>query len=103
WLAPAMQALPESVERLEAPPELRQRLMSEVRADVAEAAGGRRRLADLWSGGRRRTLRPLAGLAVLALLAAAATGYVVGNDGSSEPGTAPETVVAGEAPGVVAR
>lgn len=105
WLAPAMQALPQSVERLEAPPELRQRLMSEVRADVAEAAGGqrRRRLADLWSGGRRRSLRPLAGLAVLALLAAAVTGYVVGNDGSSDPDSAPETVVAGEAPGVVAR
>ena len=36
WLAPALQALPESVERVEPPPRLRDRLMAEVRADVAE-------------------------------------------------------------------
>ena len=35
WLAPAVQALPEAVERQAPPPALKVRLMEEVRADVA--------------------------------------------------------------------
>jgi anti-sigma-K factor RskA len=100
WLAPAMQALPESVERLEPPAELRDRLMTEVRAEAAERPVRRRRFVDLWrGGGRPRALRPLAGLAVLALLVAAVAGYLVGSDGSSGPSP---TVTSGQAPGVVA-
>jgi len=37
WLTPAVDALPESAERLEPPPELRERLMAEVRADAGQA------------------------------------------------------------------
>jgi anti-sigma-K factor RskA len=110
WLAPAVQALQESVERLQAPPRLRERLMAEVRADAAAgaepaptAAGWRRRLGDLWRGDGRRGLRPAVGLAVLALVVAAITGYVVGSGGSSSPsGGGQLTVESGHAPGVVA-
>ena len=42
WLRPAVRMLPESVERVEAPPQLRGRLMEQVRA---EAEGARRRAA----------------------------------------------------------
>jgi len=115
WLAPAMQALPESVERAEPAPELRQRLMAEVLADVAgveegdteERRGWRQRLTGAWSrlGDGPLGLRPLAGVAALALVVAAVAGYLVGSDGAAEPsqqGGAQETIVAGEAPGVVA-
>jgi hypothetical protein len=130
WLAPAVQALPESVERLQAPPQLRERLMAEVRADVAtepqgaaetvgpaseraagerhtggarSGAGWRRRLDELLRGRGSRGLRPAAGLAALALVVAAITGYVVGSDGPSSPnGGARQTVESGHAPGVVA-
>ena len=37
WFEPALQTLPESVERQEAPPSLRANLMAEVREDVREA------------------------------------------------------------------
>jgi anti-sigma-K factor RskA len=114
WFAPAMQALPESVERMQPPPELRARVMAEVRADVAGSAdaepgtepargGWRRRLAALWRGERPRGLRPAVGFAALALVVAAVAGYVVGNNGSPSPsGGSPSTVVSGHAPGIVA-
>ncbi|MET0559659.1 MAG: anti-sigma factor [Solirubrobacterales bacterium] len=125
WLMPAMQALPESVERVEVPPGLRDRMMSEVRADAAAADGDlapaaeRSRTAGRddrtgnrpdgwrhWLAGRgegRRGLRPAVGLAALLLVVAAVTGYVVGNDGASSPNDGPSnTVVSGQAPGVVA-
>lgn len=77
WLEPAVQLLPESVERAEPPPQLRQTLMAEVRDDVREAktrpAPGR---------GRRWLLKPAAGFAVVALLVAGVVGYEVGKDGS---------------------
>ncbi|HET7484348.1 MAG TPA: zf-HC2 domain-containing protein, partial [Solirubrobacterales bacterium] len=38
WLAPAVRALPDSVERLEPPRELRSRILAEVRSDAAGAA-----------------------------------------------------------------
>jgi len=116
WFAPAMQALPESVERMQPPPELRARVMAEVRADIVGAAkagaepeqrretgGRRRRLAGLWRGEGPRGLRPAVGFAVVALVVAAIAGYVVGSGGSSSPsGGSPSTVVSGEAPGIVA-
>jgi len=47
WLTPALNALPEGVERLEPPRELRSRVMAEVRADTAaEGVGEGREGAD---------------------------------------------------------
>jgi len=117
WLMPAMQALPESVERRQAPPELRERLMVEVRADAKAGSGvaaeraaagedrdrnWRQRLAALWRGGGPRGLRPAVGLAALLLVVAAVAGYVVGGGSSSPSGDPSTTVVSGQAPGIVA-
>ena len=77
-----MRALPEAVERLEPPPELRERLMAEVLADAAAErrragrAGGAPARAAWRRLGSARGWRPLAGLAALALVVAAVAGYV---------------------------
>jgi hypothetical protein len=97
WLSPAVQALPEAVERQAPPPELKQRLMAEVRADAAadarHARGEERReraqsrvgvgewLRGLNLGGL--TWKPLAGLALAILVIAGGVGYAVGNGGGS--------------------
>jgi anti-sigma-K factor RskA len=79
WLAPALQTLPESVERLEPPPQLRESLMAEVRADArAETAAERPARSRSWGW----LLKPAAAFAVVALLVAGAVGYEVGKDGS---------------------
>ena len=109
-LRPAVDALPQSIERLEPPPELRRRLMAEVREDAAGGlavapTGGRglgSRLRDrLQPSGRPLGLRPLVGLAAILLIAAAAIGYSIG-DGGSPDRQGPERFVSGQAPGVVA-
>jgi anti-sigma-K factor RskA len=83
WLQPALQTLPESVERLEPPPQLRESLMAEVRADArAETAAERSARARSWGW----LLRPAAGFAVIALLVAAVVGYEVGKVGSGGGG-----------------
>jgi anti-sigma-K factor RskA len=117
WLAPAMQALPESVARVEPPDELRSRILVEVGADAgAEAAApaqgrtarpgfpGRASewLRDLGSG--PMGLRPVAGVAVAVLVVAAVAGFAIGGgigDGS-DGGGGTSTVFAGEAPGITA-
>ncbi len=97
WLSPAVQALPEAVERQAPPPELKVRLMAEVRADAAaearRARGEERReraesrpgigewLRGLNIGGL--TWKPLAGLALAILVIAGGVGYAVGNGGGS--------------------
>ncbi|HXF31288.1 MAG TPA: anti-sigma factor [Solirubrobacterales bacterium] len=98
WLAPAVRALPEAVEQQSPPPELKVRLMEEVRADVAAAAeqtraaerrerassrkGFREWLGGLDIGGL--TWKPLAGMAAVILIVAAGVGYLVGNgDGTN--------------------
>jgi anti-sigma-K factor RskA len=91
WLTPAAQALPERVERVAPPPQLRARLMAEVEA---EAGTGERRRVRL----RLPALRPAIGFAALALVAAAVLGYAIG--GGSDGGES--TIVAGEAPAVTA-
>jgi anti-sigma-K factor RskA len=96
WLRPAARLLPETVDRVEPPPELRARIMGEVEAD-AEPKPARSRFA--WKG-RALVLRPAAGLAVLALLVAAIAGYAIRDGGSG--GGATTTVVAGKEPGVTA-
>jgi anti-sigma-K factor RskA len=87
WLEPAVQVLPEAVERAEPPPQLREALMAEVREDVR----GRERPAPARSW-RGWLLKPAVGLAVLALLVAGVVGYEVGKDGGGEK-SAPDKIV----------
>jgi anti-sigma-K factor RskA len=98
WLRPAVQLLPESVERVEPPRELRGRLMEQVRSEAESAAtapqGARGRGIRSWS------LRPVAGLAALALIVAAVAAYAISDGGSGGGGVT--TVVAGHSPGVTA-
>jgi anti-sigma-K factor RskA len=95
WLQPALQTLPESVERLDPPPQLRQSLMAEVRAEArAQTAAERPARARSWGW----LLKPAAGFAVVALLVAGVVGYEVGKDGSgrdSGGGTTVERQVGG--------
>jgi anti-sigma-K factor RskA len=95
WLRPAVRVLPESVERVEPPAQLRSRIMGEVEADAAQKSGIR-------LGGRMRalSLRPAVGLAALALLVAGVGGYAIRDSGS---GSSTTTVAAGHAPGVTAK
>lgn len=95
WLRPAVQMLPESVERVEAPPELRGRLMEQVRSEAESAPASRS--TRRWGGW---SLRPLAGLAALVLVVAAVAAYAIGSGDSGGANTT--TVVAGHSPGVVA-
>lgn len=97
WLRPAVQQLPESVQRVEAPPELRGRLMEQVRSEAeTDSAPSRSRR---WSMGGW-SLRPVAGLAALVLVVAVVAAYAIGS-GDSDGGNT-TTVVAGQSPGVVA-
>lgn len=105
WLRPAIQVLPESVERVDAPPALRARLMSEVQADAKNAGAGDGQgsfLSRVFGAGPGRSwsLRPVAGLAVAALVVALVAGYAIRSDRS---GGGDSTVVAGKAPNVTAR
>jgi anti-sigma-K factor RskA len=95
WLRPAVQLLPESVERVEPPRELRGRLMEQVRSETAAAPQHSR-----GRGIRGWSLRPVAGLAALALIVAAVAAYAIGNGGSGDGNTT--TVVAGHSPEVTA-
>lgn len=99
WLRPAVQLLPESVERVEPSPRLREGLMAQVRSEVKNAPAS----PDRARRGRVRGwgLRPLAGLAAVVLVAAAVTAYVIGS-GDSDGGSQTTTVAAGHAPGVTA-
>jgi anti-sigma-K factor RskA len=97
-LRPAVRVLPETVERMEAPPALRSRLMEQVRSEAPgsqDAPVARR--APRWRFG----LRPLAGLAALALVVAAIGGYAISDSGSGG-GPKTTTVVTGHSPGVTA-
>lgn len=107
WFGAAVESLPESVPRREPAPDLRERLMAEVRTDARESAAaaggeGRGRRFPAWLRGRgAHGWRPLAGLAAIALLLVAFAGYQIGNGGG---GTEPKsTIVAGQAPGVTAK
>ena len=83
WLQPALQTLPESVERTEPPRQLRESLMAEVRAEAhAARAPERPRPSRSWGW----LLKPAAGLAAVALLVAGVVGYEVGRDGGSGGG-----------------
>lgn len=97
WLRPAAQLLPEAVERVDPPADLRSRIMGEVHSD------SKRKHSGIARGQRLRTigLRPAIGLAAIALLVAALGGYAI-RDGWGG-GEAATTVAAGHAPGVTAK
>lgn len=99
WLRPAVQLLPESVERIEPAPRLRQNLMEQVRAEAESAAVSPRR-ERRW-GFSGWSLRPLAGLAAVVLVVAAVAAYAIGTGGSGGGGET-TTVTSGQAPGVTA-
>ena len=98
-LAPAVGVLAESVEQVQPPPELRERLMATVRAEAAPAettvAAPRRSRFDL----RSLFIRPAAGLAVAVVAIAALGGYLIADDGGSGSRTVPVTEAAGNATG----
>jgi anti-sigma-K factor RskA len=104
WLVPALDALPETVERLEPPPQLRERLLAEVSEDARRAEDApQRRGALAWL--RSVTgphWRPLAAGAAVLLIAAAVVGYEVGNNGGSGGGVNATTVQSKEPSGIVA-
>jgi anti-sigma-K factor RskA len=92
-LVPAVGVLGESVEQLEPPPELRERVLAEVRADVARSEAARETAAQRprRRGWRGLVMRPAIAVG-LAIVIAAVGGYVIaGNDGGGEE---PATVVA---------
>jgi hypothetical protein len=115
WLSPAVQALPETVERQVPPPALKQRLMAEVRADAAaderrarteerrERAESRLGIGE-WLRGLNLgglTWKPLAGMALAILVIAGGIGYAVGNGGGSG---GPHTIeVPGGSSGIAAK
>jgi anti-sigma-K factor RskA len=119
WLSPAVRALPEAVDRQAPPPDLKQRLMAEVRADAEQHAAveeGRQSVEE--RGERSRsggglgawlrglnvgglTWKPLAGLAVVILIVAGGIGYAVGNGGGS--GASHTTEVEPGANGIAAK
>jgi anti-sigma-K factor RskA len=81
WFEPALNSLPESVERQKPPPRLRQALMAEVRADARPQTRPERRRAWSWFS------RPAMAFAVLVLAVAVAAGYEIGKGGSDGGGT----------------
>jgi anti-sigma-K factor RskA len=117
WLTPALDALPEGVERLEPPRELRGRVMAEVRADAGEGDAVRGdsratkpRLLDRASawvrdlGSGPMGLRPVAGVAVAVLVVAAVAGIAIGGGIGSDSGSdETSTVAISEPSGVTAK
>jgi anti-sigma factor RsiW len=86
WLRPAVETLPESVEQLSPPPELRERLLAAAHADVEEGNA-----APVRHGWRAKRLRiggfafgPATALATLLIAVAAAVGYAVGGPGGGD-------------------
>jgi anti-sigma-K factor RskA len=96
WLRPAVLSLPEAVEPTEPPAGLRTRIIGEIEAETKPERATSR------FGWKRRSpaLRPLAGLAVIALLVAAVAGYAIRDGGES--GSNATTVATGKPPAVTA-
>jgi anti-sigma factor RsiW len=89
WLRASVDLLPSSVEQIEPPPELRERLMGTVRQEAGGPQAEERRLAPARRGSALRgwlgslSLRPATALAgVLLALAAGIVGYAIGNEDS---------------------
>lgn len=105
WLSPAVQVLPESIERAEPPRRVRENVMSEVRADAKRSrrtdGGLLARLHLRKPGTGSLAWRPIAALAAVALALVAFAGYEIGSDDSGVGG-AGAPIVVGAAPGIVA-
>ncbi len=82
-LVPAVGVLGESVEQLEPPPELRERVLAEVRADVARSAAQQAptRRRPQRRGGRGLVMRPAIAVGV-AIAIAAVGGYLIAGNGA---------------------
>ncbi|HSD23871.1 MAG TPA: anti-sigma factor [Solirubrobacterales bacterium] len=95
-LVPAVGVLGESVEQLEPPPELRERVLAEVRADVERSPAEREAAAPRRRRGGWRGILARPALAVgLAIVVAAVGGYLIaGNDGGGGPEQTTVPVVA---------
>jgi anti-sigma-K factor RskA len=103
WLQPAVQSLPEAVERREPPPRLRASLMAEVRADAGgEAEAGASVLGWIRGNFSHRGLRLAAGFASLALAIAAVAGYEIGKGGGGGE-EAGSTIVSRQAGGITVK
>jgi anti-sigma-K factor RskA len=111
WLEPAVNVLPETVERQEPPRQLRESLMAEVRADARRAESelprAERRESRLaaWLRGiglGGNGLRLAAGFAALVLVVAGVAGYMIGQDGSGGGAGGAETLEARQPNGITA-
>jgi anti-sigma-K factor RskA len=91
-LVPAVGVLGESVEQLEPPPELRERVLAEVRADVARSAAQEEtRRRPRRRGWRGLVMRPAIAVGV-AIATAAVGGYLIagnGGGGGADEATVP--------------
>ena len=87
WFEPALQVLPESVERQEPPPRLREALMAEVRADVQPEQRAAKKRSWSWFS------RPAVAFAVLVLAVVLGVGYEIGKGGSDNGGGASPLVI----------
>ena len=101
-LAPAVAVLGESVEQLEPPPELRERVLAIVHEEAQEkrtpadepGAGQAATVRRERRGWRGLMLRPAMGLAALAIIAAGVGGYLVAGNGGGGGGAETVPVVA---------
>ncbi len=101
-LAPAVAVLGESVEQLEPPPELRERVLAIVHEEAQEkrtpadepGAGEAATVRRERRGWRGLMLRPAMGLAALAIIAAGVGGYLVAGNGGGGGGAETVPVVA---------
>lgn len=91
WLQPAVDVLPASVPQRQPSPDLRARLMDAVGAEANVASSKPVRASSTWRerlGFSGWSLRPaFAGLAVLLVIAAGVTGYVLRDGGGDGPAT----------------
>jgi anti-sigma-K factor RskA len=81
WFEPAVQSLPETVERQEPPQRLREALMAEVRAEAQPETRTAKRRSWSWFA------RPAIAFAVVILAVALVAGYEIGKGGSGESGS----------------
>jgi hypothetical protein len=95
-LAPAVAVLGESVDQIEPPPELRERVLAIVRDEAAskqaELSSPRAPRRHERRGLRGLLLRPAIGLAALAIAAAGVSGYLIAQDNEGGGGTEQATV-----------
>lgn len=99
-LAPAVGVLAESVDQVEPPPELRERLLTIVRDEAVSGVPQPTRAKRARFTFSSLVMRPATGLAVAALLAAGVGGYLAADGGTGgDTRTVPITEAAGDASG----